>query len=449
MLFIQGLLIFACFYALFGIIEEKKRFLLYSFLAAGCSLLSIFNITIRINNLLVDFILPIISLSDLAIIYTYRHNLKKAWILIPILALENIVKSTGILFSLITLVYFIYIAFIDLKTRKKRNLPFLFYPLLSFITLILWQIHMKVELSGVQNKFDLTDQSMLKTSGDIKQIIKLYIQSCFDFTSRQTLGIFLFSLAVILTCFLTKHFLHKKLALFKTWVSLMIVLIIYYLGILIMYIYSMPLDEAIYLAGFERCSSSIVVLFCGALILCATINLENAFTIKIGNHYDYKAFYSIKTKKYYQISILITMAICIITLLSEYNGLLYNQQEYTSFLPYEVEQVVKDRWNTQEDTNKYLVYASDKNSQVTNYYLQYITRYDLFASDVDGICLFYEDNLINLLKDYDYLIIVEQDASEQALLKKYFNCTGKKQIYKVSDFFENMIDIAKKTIQNT
>ena len=138
------------------------------------------------------------------------------------------------------------------------------------------------------------------------------------------------------------------------------------------------------------------------------------------------------------------MAICIITLLSEYNGLLYNQQEYTSSLPYEVEQVVKDRWSTQEDTNKYLVYASDKNSQVTNYYLQYITRYDLFASDVDGICLFYEDNLINLLKDYDCLIIVEQDASEQALLKKYFNCTGKKQNYKVSDLFENRTDIAKK-----
>ena len=85
-----------------------------------------------------------------------------------------------------------------------------------------------------------------------------------------------------------------------------------------------------------------------------------------------------------------------------------------------------------------------KNSQVTNYYLQYITRYDLFASDVDGICLFYEDNLINLLKDYDCLIIVEQDASEQALLKKYFNCAGEKQIYKVSDLFEYRTDIAKK-----
>ena len=44
MLIAQGLLIFACFYAIFGIITEKKRFLLYGFLGAVCSVLSIFNL---------------------------------------------------------------------------------------------------------------------------------------------------------------------------------------------------------------------------------------------------------------------------------------------------------------------------------------------------------------------------------------------------------------------
>ncbi|WP_415985382.1 hypothetical protein [Holdemanella biformis] len=108
MLFLQGLIIFSSFYCLFGIIEEKKRFLLYSFLAAGCSLLSIFNITIRINNLLVDFILPTMCLASIAIIYTYRNDLKKAWILIPILGLLTIIKSTGSLFVLIAIIYYMY-----------------------------------------------------------------------------------------------------------------------------------------------------------------------------------------------------------------------------------------------------------------------------------------------------------------------------------------------------
>src|SRR5690606_8148309 len=40
MLVAQGLLIFSCFYAMFGIISEKKRFLLYAFLGLGLSVLS-------------------------------------------------------------------------------------------------------------------------------------------------------------------------------------------------------------------------------------------------------------------------------------------------------------------------------------------------------------------------------------------------------------------------
>lgn len=40
MLLAQGLLIFSCFYAMFGIVSEKKRFLLYAFLGLGLSTLS-------------------------------------------------------------------------------------------------------------------------------------------------------------------------------------------------------------------------------------------------------------------------------------------------------------------------------------------------------------------------------------------------------------------------
>lgn len=65
----QGLLIFASLYAMFGIISEKKRFLLYAFLGLGTVSLSFFNLTIRINNLLVDFLLPDLHAGNL------RHRL--------------------------------------------------------------------------------------------------------------------------------------------------------------------------------------------------------------------------------------------------------------------------------------------------------------------------------------------------------------------------------------
>ena len=441
MLFLQGLIIFSSFYCLFGIIEEKKRFLLYSFLAAGCSLLSIFNITIRINNLLVDFILPTMCLASIAIIYTYRNDLKKAWILIPILGLLTIIKSTGSLFVLIAIIYFMYIS------HKQRKIKYSLILFTSYLPILFWQHHMKMEFAGIKNKFDLASTSSVsKSTNEIIKICKLYIQTCFDISSRQTLGVLFFDVAVLGICILSYKIWHKKLKLIYTTICLNIMLILYYIGILAMYIFSMPLDEALYLAGFDRYASSIVVLFCGCIMLCATIDLEDSFTIKMGNHYDYKAFYSIKTKRYYQIAVIITLVICTITLISEYNGLIYNQNQYTQSLPYKVMKVTDDNWNLKNDIDhhKYLVYASDVDSQVTNYYLQYITRYMLFADHVDGICLFYEDNIVNLLNNYDYLIIVESDKNEKHLLKKYFNVDGKEAIYKVENLFSTMSPYAKK-----
>lgn len=441
MLFLQGLIIFSSFYCLFGIIEEKKRFLLYSFLAAGCSLLSIFNITIRINNLLVDFILPTMCLASIAIIYTYRNDLKKAWILIPILGLLTIIKSTGSLFVLIAIIYYMYIS------MKQKKLKYSLILVTSYLPILFWQIHMKLEFVGIKNKFDLASASAAnKSTDDIIKICKLYVQTCFDVSSRQTLGVLCFDVAVLVVCILNYKIWHKQLKLIYTTICLNIMLVLYYIGILAMYIFSMPLDEALYLAGFERYSSSIVVLFCGCIMLCATIDLSNAFSIKMGNHYNYKAFHSIKTKQYYQIAVIITLVICTITLISEYNGLVYNQNQYKQSLPYKVMKVTDDNWNKKNDIDhhKYLVYASDVDSQVTNYYLQYITRYMLFADHVDGICLFYEDNIVNLLNNYDYLIIVESDKNEKHLLKKYFNVDGKEAVYKVEDLFSTMSPYAKK-----
>ena len=66
MLLAQNSMIFACFLAVFGIVEERRRFLLYSFLGMGCAMLSYLNLTIRVNNLLVDFLLPLLAMASIA-----------------------------------------------------------------------------------------------------------------------------------------------------------------------------------------------------------------------------------------------------------------------------------------------------------------------------------------------------------------------------------------------
>lgn len=440
MLIAQGLLIFSCFYAMFGIISEKKRFLLYAFLGLGLASLSLFNITIRISNLLVDFLLPIVTLAIFTVVYHYRNDLKRACILVlPLAGLLTVIKSTGIIFAGLGLAFLCYTWLVQKERFSwKSSLSLVALLCGTLLPHLAWKWHMATFFQGVENKFDfsasnLSNMQMGKTPEQIHEIIHSFLKASSDFSTRPALGILIFNLLVILASIFASKILKKKWKLWKVLISLDVVLILYYLGILGLYLYSMPLGEALWLAGFERYASSTVALFVGGLVLCATVDLENSFYYRIGEVPDYQAFKNVKNKIRYQQSIVACMAIATILLMSEYNGIHSIANGYQGTLPQKVCSITGDRWyeNGLADQKRYLFYASDAEQQVTNYYLQYVGRYFLYAPNVDGICLFYEDNMDNLLSKYDYLVIVEKDVAESYLLKKHYGVTGQEGIYKI------------------
>lgn len=440
MLMAQGILIFSCFYAMFGIIEETKRFLLYAFLASGCSLLSLFNATIRITNLLVDFLLPVYALVLLAIAYRYQRNIKKACILMaPIAGLLMIVKNTGIIYGGVG---FLFLLYLWIKNREKSlwksGLMIIFSIGTAMIPYILWSWHVKVAFQGIKNKFDISAGNIQNVNGgktpeEVRQIISLFLKSVFDITSRPTMGVIVFNIMAIISSIFAVTVLKKRWNLWKAVIALDLILMVYYLGILALYIFSMPTDEAMRLAGFERYASSIVVLFVGGLLLCATVDMEHSFYYKIGDMPAYRAYKSVESKIRYQEGIILCLVLAVTLLMSEYNGMMSIQGSYRNTLPYKVYTVTGDRWylDGRTDEKRYLFYASDTDSQVTDYYLQYIGKYMLYAPNVDGICAFYEENMMNLLSNYDYLVIVESDAPEKHLMKKYFHIPGQAGIYKI------------------
>lgn len=446
MLFAQGLLIFSSFYAMFGIVTEKRRFMLYAFLGAGLSMLSFFNITIRITNLLVDFLLPIYTLAIFAVLYRYRHDLKNAcMVILPIAGLLTIVKSTGILFAAIGFMYLIYVT-VTYKSKLGWTYSLLVAGTIcgALLPYFGWSLRMATVFQGVTNKFassGLQSGSGGKTPEQIQEIISLFLRSSIDLATRPAMGIVVFQLVAMLACLFAAVVLKKKWNLWKVLIALDIVLLLYYAGILGLYVYSMPLDEAIWLAGFERYASSIVVLFVGGLVLCMAVDIERSFHYKIGEMSDSRAFKSIRTKGFYQNGIWACTVFAVILLLSEYNGILTIASSYQTALPYKVEKVTGDRWyaNGQVDTSKYLLYASDTNEQVTNYYMQYIGKYYLYASNVDGICLFYEDNMDNLLSGYDYLVVIEDDADGQRLLRKHYGVDMQAGTYRITRSGEQVV----------
>lgn len=438
MLLAQGLLIFSCFYAMFGIVSEKKRFLLYAFLGLGLSTLSFFNLTIRITNLLVDFLLPIYALAILAVIYQYRNEIKKACIVVlPLAGLLTIIKSTGIIFAAIGLIFLVY-------TWLKHKQKFSWKTALAVVGTICgalipyfgWSWRMATVFQGIDNKFDVATSGIQagKTPEQMREILWTFLKASTDLTTRPVIGIVIFQLIAIAASVFAIVVLKKKWNLWKALIALDVVLLLYYAGILALYLFSMPLDEAIVLAGFERYASSIVVLFAGGLVLCAAIDLERSFHYRIGEVPDYQSFKTVETKGHYQKGIIGCMAVAATILLSEYNGIVSIAQSYDTTLPYKIHAVTGDRWYSggQEDNNRYLFYASDRDQQVTNYYMQYVGKYFLYAPHVDGIVLFYEDNMDNLLSGYDYLVVVETDLNAKWLLKKHYGIDMQEGIYKIT-----------------
>lgn len=434
MLVAQALLVFSCFYAMFGIISEKKRFLLYAFMGLGFTMLSLFNLTIRINNLLVDFLLPIYTLAIFAASYQYRKDFPRALLIVlPLAGLLTVTKSTGIFFAAFGLVFLFYMVIKHRKAPFWGKFSWMAPTMLlgSFMPYLLWTVHMRNTFSGVENKFDVQNLPIQKTTEQMNEIVSLFLYSSTDLGTRPAMGILGFNLIAIAASVFAVRVMKKKWKLAKALIALNVVLILYYTGILALYLFSMPWDEASWLAGFERYASSIVVLFAGALVLCAAVDIENSFYYRIGEVPDEQAFYSYTSKNRYQKGVLTCTALAITLLLSEYNGMKWNIDAYEISLPHQVQLVTGDRWikGGEVDTRRYLLYAPDKDAQVTNYYLQYVGRYFLYAPAVDGICLFWEDNMDNLLSEYDYLVIVESDLSARHLLNKHYGVTGEEGLY--------------------
>lgn len=450
MLLAQGVLIFSLFAAIFGTIRRKKVFLLYGVLATGCSILTFFNITIRINNLLVDFLLPLFVLACWGIMEYYGNDRRQYILLTPLMAMLLIIKSTGVIFCAFAVFGWIYHRVMERKEYKfdKRTAGAAAVTLLlSSSTYLAWKYHMDTVFAGVSNKFE-TDASKIvdggsKTADEIREIVNVFIKTALDLKTRPAEGLLIINIVVIGV--IVYEYFFKKRRLFRLRNSLILLDLMtlsYYAGILAMYVFSMPMDEASTLAGFDRYASSIVVLFAGGIAIAATVELENLV------HYEKngKIRFFVPDDKYnYQRAVLTVISVTLIILTSEYNGMKYNMSSYDSSLPRIMKSVTGDRWyeGGKEDDTKYLFYGTDHDGRMTSYYFHYVARYYMYAPNIDAICSFYEDNLDNLLSGYEVLGIIEPDNVEKAMLKKHYGIDGESGFYRIDKKDDGKVTLIK------
>ena len=269
MLIGQFFLIASSLYAMFAALRDDRRVLMVSMIFASFAVFNTFNIAIRLNNLLVDFLLPALALAAIAGCFAYRNRF---WFLslntAVILGLLSIVKVSGLFFVALVLVVYV-VCIVRLLVRKRARLKALVLLimtlLVSFLPFVIWQKHVTDNFpnaSSAKHAVSMSELGQVLTgnlSGDPQKIITLFVKSVFTFDSLASNGILIINLIMLIAFVVIGIRLKYKKFVLLTWGFVDISIVTYYIGILLMYLTAMPTDEALELAGFERYASSIVI----------------------------------------------------------------------------------------------------------------------------------------------------------------------------------------------
>lgn len=272
MLFAQGMLTFAAILPIFAFAKSKSKILL-TLLMTGTFLCFILLNNYIFYMLLVDTLLSCLGIAGWAIILYYLKDFKTAAILsIPITITLLMVKNSGIFFVLIMFCLLAY-SFFKYTNKKKAWTLFLVAIILPLSSLYLWKAHINYVYpysSAVTSKHAMSAENFesnlkSKTSKDKKEITVAFIKRSVDITDKNTI-LFLSSEVVYLVVLLLKNKKWNKEVTVKI-VIYNLIYLIYLISVYGMYLLSMPVSEALYLAAFDRYIMTIIMFLYGVILI--------------------------------------------------------------------------------------------------------------------------------------------------------------------------------------
>ena len=246
----------------------------------------VYNITV--GNLLVDTLLPVVGVC--AFLFARKHCIESAgkihfWLLSCYLVQLIQIKYSGLFFVAPILV-------IGLKYywKKDRRLNNILSALFPFVSLVVWQKHCKyVFLTASTSKYAMTIENYKsvfgnKTSGDVITICKSLLNLSITFRDVWVL------LGIIVLLGIFVFFFHREsLKDYKNlFIFSLILYVCYQMGMLGMYLFSMPGGEATSLAGSGRYIKTIllailliIIAFSIRIITIETINRTGSLVLAL------------------------------------------------------------------------------------------------------------------------------------------------------------------------
>ncbi|MHA6647657.1 hypothetical protein ACX4ZB_03400 [Aerococcus urinae] len=276
---IMGFFLFnmACLYSFFGILTKPAERLNAALIALLWGIFFFLDNSVKMNNLLVDNLLAYLTLA--AGIYAFRYRKQLGYLITGTLlftSMINLTKDSGLFFSLLIVLYVTYLIIKNQNLIRKDKLK-AFAILIpgAFLSKLSWSLYVKFnyDLSGFKHSSHFNQESLEL----VKQIGKSYLIKLLDPLIPATSGIILaFTLLLILSlsCLLTKkHLLTMK----KLCLAMGLTYIIYFLGVFFMYVSSMPKDEALRLAQFDRYAMTIAYVLLGTVFLVGVYYFDKDF----------------------------------------------------------------------------------------------------------------------------------------------------------------------------
>lgn len=400
MLIMQGIFIISCMLPLF--VFDKK----FNITKIPVIILMYIILLIepKIFNLLVDVLLACLGFASLMIILYYRKNVRAAFfVVLPTVIALVLVKNSGIFFAIIDVALLFYFA---IKSGNFKR--YFVYSILLGIsvgaTLWTWNIHCDLVFPEIVGKHSMTSSNFEtvaaeKTIADVKTIALLMIDKLVN--TKDVFIRTMITLNVVAFCarLWNKFVEQDEHKITKIALLLDLTFIIYFVGMFFMYVFSMPLDEALYLAGYERYIMTmvlyIVLIFTAYWVYISNIDLPS---YKKANPYGWVMLY------------------CFVLIVSwrfgnENYNILKLKKDYENSHPTNAV-MVENFDDSDESYVMYVpeIYRDEYQTGYFNYLIKYKTRstscYPFLLDDFEKP---HDKSVIKLIRDYDYFIIYDED----------------------------------------
>ncbi|SMS15381.1 ABC transporter permease [Levilactobacillus zymae] len=440
MLIAQFLLIWAASYSVFAVLRDRTRALTSFLLCLTIAVSYVFNINIRLNNLLVDYVLPILTVAGLVGIYVYRQrpNLQCAHVALVAASLL-LVKNSATFFVAVMAIYFLAMLITQQHHSWYRNTltvlgRFGGTLLVAALPFLWWTWHVKHTFS--ESKHEISAQAYShqlshEGGGTVLKIGHKFVAQIFSGQSLSTEGIVLINVLLVVCWLLIRWRAHQRNPLLKTLLAIDVMVLLYYGSLFGMYVLSMPYAEAIQLDGFERYMGSTVILalFIGAMVLVRSI--DYAFYEQNFEKRDLRAFRSIVTKNAYQLGSFLMIFFAIIMMYSEINGTKFTNEMNRGTLPLQLAQTSRPSTVLNHDR---ILLVDPHAGDVDSYYAGFLANYYYFTNKGVGQENFMESpaQFKQNVQRYQYIAIPEYHHTFTVMLRKTYHQNVRTGLFKVT-----------------